>query len=61
MRQVTKEDFFKVMNPLNVHPRVDASTLRDELIVSRWEMQDNTRRVMGVLKSGLSKSEYYLT
>jgi hypothetical protein len=60
MRQVSKEEFFATMNPLNVHPRVDISTLHDELIVSRWEMQD-TRRVVGTSKGTGNKAIYHLT
>lgn len=60
MRKVTKEEFFSTMNPLNVHPRVDVTTLRDAKIVSHWEMQDGTRRCMGTSKGHWDAAEYYL-
>jgi hypothetical protein len=40
MRQVTKEEFFKAVGPLNCHPRPG----RRETL---WEMLDGTRRVVG--------------
>jgi hypothetical protein len=63
MRQVTKEQFFAVMNPLDVHPRVDATTLRHRWHVSHWEIQ-STRNVIGISKSdshAIEDAEYFLT
>jgi hypothetical protein len=60
MRQVTKEEFFAVINPLDVHPRVDAISLKSECHVSHWEMK-YTRKLVGVSKSTTNKpTEFYL-
>lgn len=42
----TEAEFFARMNPLNVHPRVDVSTLRGRFHTSYWETPD--RRRLGV-------------
>lgn len=62
MRQVTYDEFFKVVNPLDVMPSVDESTLRDRVHVSHWKIQ-STRELVGTIKSdswGIDKSEYFL-
>lgn len=40
MRIVTKEEFYAVINPLNVHPR----PMKE---YSSWEMLDGGRRIVG--------------
>ncbi len=51
MIPVSKAEFFAMVGRLNVHPRVDASTLKGRYHVSHWEMQDGTRKVVGQSKS----------
>lgn len=46
--QVTKEQFFAVVGPLNVHPRPDVRSFKGRDFVSDWELQDNTRERVGV-------------
>jgi hypothetical protein len=41
---VTKEQFFAVINELNVHPRPTGKYP----YVSQWEMQDGSRALVGV-------------
>jgi hypothetical protein len=63
MRQVTEEEFFRVIGPLNVHPRVDKPSLKQRHHVSTWEMLDGTRRVIGRAESdshGVEKTKFYL-
>ncbi len=60
MKQVTKAEFFAVINPLDVHPRVDAISLKQEWHISHWEMKD-TRKLVGMSKSATNKpTEFYL-
>lgn len=64
MRSVTKDTFFKTVNPLNVHPRVDVATLKARHHVSYWEMQDGTRAVIGRSESdshGVDDTRYFLS
>ena len=61
MRMVSQSEFFAVMNPLDVHPRVDVTTLRDRIHVSRWELP--TREIIGISKTdshGTGNDEYFL-
>jgi len=63
MKQVSKEDFFHVINPLNVHPRVDVSSLRQRHHVSIWKMLDGTNKVIGRTESdgwGIDETKFYL-
>ena len=62
-RRVSEEEFYKIIGPLDVNPRVDVSTLRERIHVSNWEMA-HTRRVIGVTKTdsyGINETEFYLT
>ncbi len=45
MREVTREEFFKFIGPLNVHPCPEKQE-------TRWVMQDGTRRVVGITTPG---------
>lgn len=45
-KEVTKEEFFKVIGPLNVHPRTNGKFRG--LLESTWEMCDGSRRLVGV-------------
>lgn len=62
MKLVTKDEFFAAMN-CNVHPRPDVSTFKGRFHISHWEMQDNSRRVLGMCRSdswAALPTEYYL-
>lgn len=37
MRQVTKQEFFAAINPRDVHPRVDTTTLKGRYHTSSFE------------------------
>lgn len=43
-REVTYEEFFAAMGPLNVHPRI----VGPWPYVSQWTMQDGSRRIVGM-------------
>jgi hypothetical protein len=47
---VSEAEFFAVMNPLDVHPRVDVASLRSRYHVSTWEAQ-HTRKIVGQSES----------
>jgi hypothetical protein len=47
MREVTREEFFRVINQLDVHPVPDVNTFKERYFKSVWKMQDSTRRVVG--------------
>lgn len=59
MQAVSKDRFFLVMGPRDVHPRVDVATLRDAKIVSIWEDRP-TREVLGLSKGTGAEAEYFL-
>lgn len=62
MKPVTQAEFFAVINPLDVHPRVDVGSLKDRWHSSQWEIQ-STRRVVGMSKSdswASQPTEYYI-
>lgn len=40
MKPATEAEFFARMNPLDVHPRVDVSTLRGRFHTSHWETRE---------------------
>lgn len=55
MREVTKEEFFKKMNPLDVHPRI-VSDWNDEIgYVQEWRLQNLARTLVGKSQSGDAK------
>lgn len=41
MVEVSKEEFFAMLGPLNVHPRCASPDYTD------WELQDGTRKMIG--------------
>ena len=45
MKEVTKDEFYRAISPLNVHPRA----LEDR---SDWELQDGSRRLVGRTEPG---------
>lgn len=60
MRQVDADEFFRIMGPLDVHPRVDSSTFREPWTISNWELRE-TRKVVGVSKSnGYGGHQYFV-
>jgi hypothetical protein len=63
MRQVTQAEFFAVIGPQDVHPRVDATTLRERHHVSMWEGR-HTRQVVGKSISdsyGVEPTQFFLS
>lgn len=50
MRQVTEAEFFAVIGPRDIHPRVDAASLREREHVSYWEVRQ-THEVVGMSRS----------
>jgi hypothetical protein len=64
MQRVTKEQFYAIVNPLNVGPAVDVSTLKHRCHVSYWRMLDGTRALIGKSESdayGIEQTSYFLT
>jgi hypothetical protein len=62
LKQVTSEQFFKVVGPIDSIPKVDVNTFKDRLHVSHWEVQ-HTRKYLGLCKSdswGILPTEFYL-
>jgi hypothetical protein len=57
MKEVTKDEFFKAVGPLDVHPRVREETLRQDFIVSDWEVRPS-RQIIGVSKSGTGRHSF---
>ena len=43
MKEVTKEQFYALMGPLNVHPRIMTSYP----YTSEWRLQDMSRKMVG--------------
>lgn len=56
-KKVSKDAFYAVMNPLDVHPRVQIETLRQSGHVSIWEMRN--RQVVGRSTSHASGPTHY--
>lgn len=64
MTQVSSQEFFTKIGPLNVHPRPDVRTFKDRWHTSEWKMRDNTWRVIGRSESdswGLEETRFYLS
>ncbi len=62
MRQVTEAEFFAVIGPQDIYPRVDAASLRDREHVSHWEARQ-TREVVGMSRSdshGVNPTQFFL-
>lgn len=62
MREVTQEEFFARMNTGNVHPRVDAASLKGRYHASDW-VDQNTHLIVGRSISdshGSGISQYFL-
>lgn len=36
MRPVTKEEFYRVVGPMDVHPQVEVNSLKFRIHVSKW-------------------------
>ena len=45
LKEVTKGEFFDAMGSMDVHPKINAGTLRDRLHTSMWETR--TRSIIG--------------
>lgn len=54
MRQVTRDEFFVAINPLNVHPDPTGRYP----YTTEWRMQDGTRRLVGVSRSLYEATRY---
>ncbi len=53
MREVSKEEFYKIMGSLDVHP---SSVRLNGRWVTEWKKQDPRRRVIGWTYAGLDGS-----
>jgi hypothetical protein len=61
MKQVTKEEFFAIVGPRDINPRVDVATLRNRHHVSNWE--DRSRLQVGRTVSdswGIQATQFFL-
>lgn len=61
MKQVSKEQFFAKVGPLDVNPRVDVTTLRNRHHVSNWEDRSRVQIGRSVSDSwGIEATQFFL-
>lgn len=61
MKPVTKEEFFAIIGPRDIHPKVDPSSLKFRWHISHWETPG--RKVVGLSRSdswGIEEPTYQL-
>lgn len=60
-REVSKDDFFAKVGPMDVNPRVDGATLKGRFYTSHWETPG--RHVVGRSVSdgwGIEETQFFL-
>jgi hypothetical protein len=58
--EVSQAEFFAVINPLDVHPRVDIASFKQPETISAWEIQHSRERIgVTASKAGLGEPRWY--